>query len=454
VNCVTLTLSHDAEMVATFLNARGIAANYYHAGRKDSARQQIEQGLMANQYRVLCSTTALGMGIDKPDICFVIHYHVPASLMQYYQEIGRAGRGGSTAWCILLYDPADVTIQEHLIQSARPKQQQYKAVWSQLACNPLGVNERTLLLKTGLAQTMLRVILANFEERQCITTNSMMRTYRMNATLASLAMQDATFYPHFDVTVHEIMQQQKLQELQDMQQYAQTESCYMRYVTTYIGDTDALDCGVCGICRRENFPLVRPTQRIQASVTHFLEQEHLPLIEACTLDATTVHEAGWALSYHGTSHIGKLVALSKYKNGGPFALSIVLRAVEIVQARYPMHVLQGVVSVPSTSGSMLVDMFAQQVARMLGLAYLPVLKKTRIMRKQKSLTNHVQKEENVRGAFCVQPEIAVAGQILLLIDDICDSSYTLRESGKMLMQAGAQAVYPFTITRTYHFNNQ
>ena len=65
--------------------------------REDSDRQQIEQGLMANQYKVICSTNALGMGIDKPDIRFVVHYHITASPIHYYQEIGRAGRDGKSA---------------------------------------------------------------------------------------------------------------------------------------------------------------------------------------------------------------------------------------------------------------------------------------------------------------------------------------------------------------------
>jgi ATP-dependent DNA helicase RecQ len=70
---------------------------------------------MANQYKVVCYTNALGMGIDKRDIRFIIHYHVPASPIHYYQEIGRAGRDGQVAWCILLYDPEDLQIQEHFI---------------------------------------------------------------------------------------------------------------------------------------------------------------------------------------------------------------------------------------------------------------------------------------------------------------------------------------------------
>ncbi len=445
---------HDAEMVAAFLNACSIPSEYYHAGREDSVRQRVEQGLMANTYRVVCSTNALGMGIDKPDLRFVIHYHIPASLMHYYQEIGRAGRGGSTAWCILLYDPADIEIQERLIESGRPKERQYKAVWSQLALNPLGVDEYTLLLKTGLAQTQLRVILADYEEQHYIRSNSMKHTYSMNAKVASIVMQDATFYPQLNFSDHEAIQQKKLQELHDMQQYAQTEYCYMSYMTAYMGDADTQKCGVCGMCRRENFPLVKPAERIQASVTRFLEQEHLPIIEACILNNVSVYEAGWALSYHGTSHIGKLVALSKYENGGPFALSIVQRTVEIIHERYPIHLLQAVVSVPSTTqGNMLVDLFARQVATLLGLAYLPILVKTRTTRKQKTLTNSVQKEENVKDAFILQPLTSITGYTLLLIDDIFDSGYTLQASAQTLIQAGAKAVYPFTITRTYHSDN-
>jgi ATP-dependent DNA helicase RecQ len=95
---------NSAEMVAAFLQQLEIKAEYYHAGREDTVRQEIEHGLMMNQYKVICSTNALGMGIDKPDIRFIVHYHIPASPIYYYQEIGRAGRDGNIARCTLLYD--------------------------------------------------------------------------------------------------------------------------------------------------------------------------------------------------------------------------------------------------------------------------------------------------------------------------------------------------------------
>ncbi len=119
----------DAYMVATFLQKLGLNAEYYHADREENVRREIEQNFMRNHYQVLCSTNALGMGIDKPDVRYVIHYNLPASPIHYYQEIGRAGRDGKISWCILLYDPDDLNIQEHLIENDRPQDKYYQSVW-------------------------------------------------------------------------------------------------------------------------------------------------------------------------------------------------------------------------------------------------------------------------------------------------------------------------------------
>lgn len=132
----------SAEMIALFLQQQGINAEYYHAGLEDTERQRIEHGLMMNRYKVVCSTNALGMGIDKPDIRFVVHYHIPASPIHYYQEIGRAGRDGNNARCILLYDPKDLTIQQRFIQTAKPSEENYKRVLSLIRGNTQGWNMR------------------------------------------------------------------------------------------------------------------------------------------------------------------------------------------------------------------------------------------------------------------------------------------------------------------------
>jgi len=191
-----------------------------------------------------------------------------------------------------------------------------------------------------------------------------------------------------------------------------------------------------------------------AAATHFLEEEFLPRIEKRGTEKRPIHEAGWSLSYHGITRIGRLVRASKYEDAGPFAQSLVSRVVEVVRTRYPLQAIDAVVSVPPTRSGMLVETFARQVAIQLDLEYVSVLVKVRQTQEQKSLSNWLQKKDNVKDAFTVRFPEQVAGRTLLLIDDIYDSGYMLREVGQTLMQAGARAVYPLTITRTAHSDDQ
>jgi len=193
---------------------------------------------------------------------------------------------------------------------------------------------------------------------------------------------------------------------------------------------------------------------MQEAVAFFLEEGFLPRIEKRGTEKRPIHEAGWSLSYHGRSRTGRLVRASKYEDGGPFAASLIARAVEVLRSHYPIQTIDGIVSVPPTRSGMLVEDFARQVATELGVSYLSVLEKVRVTQEQKYLSNWLQKADNVKGAFVVHPSRLVEGQTLLLIDDIYDSGYMIREVAHTLMQAGAKAVYPFTITRTAHSDDQ
>ena len=193
---------------------------------------------------------------------------------------------------------------------------------------------------------------------------------------------------------------------------------------------------------------------MQEAVARFLEEDFLPLIAKRGTEREPIHEAGWSLSYHGKSRIGRLVRASKYEAAGPFALGLVYDAAELVRTRYPVDAINGIVSVPPTKSGPLVEMFARQVAAKLGIEYLSVITKIRPTQEQKNFTNRVQKAHNVKAAFAVPFPELVAGRTLLLIDDIYDSGYMLREVGQTLMQAGAKAVYPLTITRTAHSDDQ
>src|SRR5258707_5000951 len=270
---------HDAEMVAAFLCQQGIQAENYHSGREESIRQDIEQKLMANQYKVVCSTNALGMGIDKPDIRFIIHYQIPGSPIHYYQEIVRAGRDGKVAWCILLYDPADLDIQEYFIRTAKPEGKCYETILSILHIMPQGLHD--LMRATGYAQSVVQNILAELEEQHLVERNLKEHTYTAIPRLGQV-----------DFAAYDVVREQKQHELSDIQNYAQLRGCYMEYLTSYLGDQPGYSCRVCGYCRSSNFPHIRLSERTLRAATHFLEEEFLPRIEKRGTEKRQVHEAG------------------------------------------------------------------------------------------------------------------------------------------------------------------
>jgi len=146
----TLTV-RDAEMVTRWLKSRGINVECY-TGQTGERRVDLEQALMENRVKALVATMALGMGFDKPDLAFVIHYQTPGSVVAYYQQVGRAGRALDAAYGVLLSGEEEVEITDFFIKSAFPTRGEVQAVIEALEMAPDGLSTSDLMGRVNMSK--------------------------------------------------------------------------------------------------------------------------------------------------------------------------------------------------------------------------------------------------------------------------------------------------------------
>jgi ATP-dependent DNA helicase RecQ len=233
----------NTTLVADYLRERGVDAVAYHAGLDPDEKRRLQGAFLGGRHQVIAATNALGMGIDKPDVRFIVHVDVPGSITAYYQEVGRAGRDGKPARGVLLYDPADRRIQEHFINSAQPSPEEFAKVLKSLEPDERGAGPTITQVKvlSGLHPTKVTVILAELAEQGLVRK-------RLDGKRQVYERTGATAAP--DLGRYERQLAVRTRELEAVLRYGSGEvACLMHALRSALGDEESTPCGRCSICR-------------------------------------------------------------------------------------------------------------------------------------------------------------------------------------------------------------
>ncbi|MBM3435118.1 MAG: RecQ family ATP-dependent DNA helicase, partial [Bacteroidetes bacterium] len=411
----------DTEVYSKWFEHLKIPTVGYNAGLDPESRIEIENGLMNNQWKCVISTNALGMGIDKPDIRFIIHTQIPQSPIHYYQEIGRAGRDGEPAYIILFYHPEDRKLPEAFIEGGRPAIAKYEKVINAIKNEMLG--ERDLMRKTNLKQNQIRVIKADLTEQKIIREVTIGRSKKF---------EYITHAPQLNTKLFEELRASKTRDLEKMIGYVETTQSRMKYLCDYLGDQAAYsfnNCDNTGLKKIKVISTPEWTQKLQD-----FREDYFPVLEVETKGTNLVN--GVAGSYYGFSNVGAALHRSKYERGGDFPDFLLRLTLKAFRKKFGQEKFDMIVYVPPTKSGDLVKNFATKVSHVLNIPISNNLTKQRITKEQKVFENAYLKADNVSEAFIYKIPDEIQGKIILLIDDIFDSSATVKEIGKYLTKLG------------------
>ena len=229
----------DTEKYAAKLVEKGLRAEAYHAGRADADREGIHERFLDDQLDVVVATTAFGMGIDKPNVRFVVHADIPESLDSYYQEIGRAGRDGGAAKAILHYRTEDLGLRK-FFGTHSPDPEALQAVLKVIK-NAGGPAPKTALAElTGFQTRRITGLVNQLEEAGAVKTGKRGTRLASKAKLTTLVNRA--------VELAEARQRVDHSRLTMMRAYAETDACRRQFLLGYFGEDLPEPCGNCDAC--------------------------------------------------------------------------------------------------------------------------------------------------------------------------------------------------------------
>jgi len=420
----------NTEIVAEYLAWRGHDVAAYHAGLPPEQKRTLQADFLGGRYTAIAATNALGMGIDKADLRYIVHVDMPGSITAYYQEVGRAGRDGLPARGVLLYDPDDRRIQEYFIHSAKPAPSDFEAVLAACAVEPRGLV--SLKRRTGLHPTRVTVVVAELVEQGFLVKR---RAKVGTRRLQVYARTDRRGAPELARYLNQ--EQVRTGGLDAMMAYAEgATGCLMQTLRRRLGDDDAGPCGRCVACGVALAPVPRTD-----TAADWLGARPVGL----PAGARAGLRAGRAL-YDSQRRSAAFIAFMRGRASQPLGDAALDRLAEVARG---LGGFAAVVPLPSRTWRHR-DAAARGLAARLEIPVADLLRWKRPPEaRQGQLTNNDQRRANVHGRMAVVGDDPLGGDLLLL-DDYSGSGATLREAARCLKAArpaGAGGCAPLTVAR-------
>ncbi|HEX3977293.1 MAG TPA: RecQ family ATP-dependent DNA helicase [Solirubrobacteraceae bacterium] len=436
----TLT-KRDADQVAAFLNDRGITALAYSGDQDTEDRVAAEDRLLANEVKAICATSALGMGYDKSDLTFVVHYQAPGSVVAYYQQVGRAGRGVDHADVVLLRGVEDRRIQDFFIEQSFPSRERVTAVLEDLrAAGGGGRSTQELLGVVNIGRGRLEAMLKILDVEGAL---------RRDGSRWILA-EDSDW--SYDGERYARVTALRREEQRAMESFGADGRCLMRVLQSELDDPEPEDCGRCAVCTAPRFGAPPDPGLVELAGRHLRSAPIELEVKKMAPDASGSMrkipedvrvEPGWALARFGDG--GWWPAVQRGLRGEGFEDDVVAALADAV--RTGSGQVAWVTSVPSVRLGSTLERLTAQVAAELGVPALSVLERAAARPPQAEMANAVQQAANVRGAFRIIGRPPPGAGVLL--DDRRGSGWTLAMVGGQLRKAGAERVIPLALATAF-----
>ncbi|MFC0168172.1 RecQ family ATP-dependent DNA helicase [Pseudoduganella danionis] len=442
----TLTI-RDANQLADWLKAKGFAVEAY-TGKTGDRREELEQALQENQVKALVATTALGMGYDKPDLAFVIHFQMPGSVVAYYQQVGRAGRALRSAYGVLLSGDEEEGITDWFIRSAFPTRQEVDDVLGALNEAPEGLSIPELMTCVNMSKGRIE---------KTITALSLESPAPIAKQNTKWQLTAAELGEGFWARADRLTKLRRA-ELQQMQEYvARPFGQHMGFLINALdGDSSTVSPpSLPALSEEVDDLLIREAEEFLCRTSLPIEPRKkwpaggMPQYGIHTA-STIPYQAqpGKALCVWGDAGWGSLVRQGKYHDGR-FSDELISACVKMIAEWNPQPAPTWVTCVPSLRHPDLVPDFAQRLAAALDLPFHMVIAKTDARPEQKTMANSTQQARNIDGSLALNGQPILRGPVLL-IDDMVDSRWTLTVSAWLLRKNGSGAVWPMALSQTGH----